>query len=153
MCLLEDGSSVPFSAIRVANPSALVCASGIPYYQNCITFTAGPASNGGTDFGSAAFKSNKNGPSAFNRQSWFKPASRPAGTNGSSDPGVPLSNAAFVDQNREGVGWARPYTPGLRNDHISMLVCASSPSRQPSTRHRGDNRSEVSGRRLPAQPC
>ena len=93
-------------------PISFGCTTGIPYYQNCITFTAGPASNGGTDFASAAFKSNKNGPSAFNGQSWFKPASRPAGTNGASDPGVALTNAAFIDQNREGVGWARPYTPG-----------------------------------------
>ena len=93
-------------------PISFGCTTGIPYYQNCITFTAGPASNGGTDFASPAFKANKNGPSAFNGLSWFKPASRPAGTNGASDPGVPIANAGFIDQNREGVGWARPYTPG-----------------------------------------
>jgi Carboxypeptidase regulatory-like domain len=88
------------------------CATGIPYYQNCMTFTAGPASNGARSFASAAYKSGKNGPSVFNGESWFKPAYRVAGTNGGSDPGVPMAQAAFVDQNREGVGWARPYTPG-----------------------------------------
>ena len=93
-------------------PISFGCTSAIPYYQNCITYTAGPASNGGDDFASAAFKANKNGPSSFNGQSWFKPAYRPAGTNGTSDPGIAMANAAFVDQNREGVGWTRPFTPG-----------------------------------------
>jgi hypothetical protein len=88
------------------------CASGIPYYQNCITYTAGPASNGAKDFASDAYKRNKNGPSAFNGQSWFKPAYRAPGTNSPTDPGVPLANAAFVDQNREGVNWPRPFSPG-----------------------------------------
>jgi len=91
------------------------CATGIPYYQNCITFTAGPASSGGTNFASAAYKANKNGPSVFNGQSWFKPAYRVPGTNNVGsyvDPGVPMSEAAFVDQNREGVDWPRPFTAG-----------------------------------------
>jgi hypothetical protein len=88
------------------------CASGIPYYQNCITYTAGPASDNAKNFASAAYMKNKNGPSAFNGQSWFKPAYRVAGTNGTNDPGVPMADAAFVDQNREGVGWPRPYSPG-----------------------------------------
>lgn len=88
------------------------CATGIPYYQNCITFTAGPASNGAVSFASDAYRGNKNGPSVFNGKSWFKPAYRVPGTNGGSDPGVPMAQAAFVDQNREGVGWARPFTPG-----------------------------------------
>jgi hypothetical protein len=87
------------------------CATGIPYYQNCMTFTAGPASNEATDFSSPAFVANKNGPSVFNGKSWFKPAYRVPGTNGGSDPGVPMSQAAFVDENREGVGWARPFSP------------------------------------------
>jgi len=87
------------------------CATGIPYYQNCITFTAGPASSGGASFASAAYQANKNGPSVFNGQSWFKPAYRVPGTNGANDPGVPMSSAAFVDQNREGVGWPRAYSP------------------------------------------
>jgi hypothetical protein len=91
-------------------PIGFGCASGIPYYQNCMSFTAGPASIGG--FASAAFQKNKNGPSFFNQQSWFKPAFRPAGTNGGSDPGIPLAQAAFIDQNREGAGWPRPFTPG-----------------------------------------
>jgi hypothetical protein len=94
-------------------PIGFGCASGIPYYQNCISFTAGPASVGG--FASDAYKKNKNGPSFFNQQSWFKPAYRPAGTNNSGsyvDPGVSMANAAFIDQNRSGPGWTRPYTSG-----------------------------------------
>jgi hypothetical protein len=91
-------------------PIGFGCASGIPYYQNCISFTNGPASIGG--YASAAYMKNKNGPSAFNGQSWFKPAYRPAGTNGGNDPGVPLAQAAFIDQNREGTGWPRPFTSG-----------------------------------------
>jgi len=94
-------------------PIAFGCASGIPFYQNCITFDAGPASKGGTDFASAAYKKNKNGPSYFNQESWYKPAFRPPNTNGVA-AGVPMEDAAFVDENREGapgLGWARPYTP------------------------------------------
>jgi hypothetical protein len=91
-------------------PIGFGCASGIPYYQNCIGYTAGPASY--TGFASAAFQKNKNGPSAFNGQSWFKPAYRAPGTNSGSDPGVPMANAAFVDQNREGANWPRPYSAG-----------------------------------------
>ena len=86
------------------------CATGIPYYQNCIQFDAGPASAGGKQFASAAYKAHKNGPSVFNGQSWFKPEYRVAGTNGGGDAGIPMSEAAFVDQNREGVGWSREYT-------------------------------------------
>jgi hypothetical protein len=94
-------------------PISFGCASGIPYYQNCITFTQGPAAGpGGGNFASAAYMKNKNGPNAFNGQSWFKPAYRPAGTNGPSDAGVPLAQAAFIDQNREGSGWPRAFSPG-----------------------------------------
>jgi len=93
-------------------PIGFGCATGIPYYQNCIHFTSGPASNGGKDFASAAFKKNKNHPSTFNGESWFKPAYRVAGTNGASDAGIPMDQAGFVDQNREGTGWARPYSAG-----------------------------------------
>ncbi|HLI76446.1 MAG TPA: TonB-dependent receptor [Acidobacteriaceae bacterium] len=100
------------------------CATGIPYYQNCITYTAGPTSNGGTDFASDAYKANKNGPSAFNGQSWFKPAYRVPGTNGGNDPGVPLAGAAFYDQNREGSGWARPFSP---NCGTSTSPCSLTP--------------------------
>jgi Carboxypeptidase regulatory-like domain len=96
-------------------PIGFGCASGIPYYQNCIQYTAGPTSVGGTNFASNAYKNNKNGPSVFNQQSWFKPAYRVAGTNGPSDPGVPMEQSAFVDQNREGVGWARPYSADCGN--------------------------------------
>ena len=94
-------------------PVGFGCASGIPDYDNCIHFTAGPASNDGKTFASAAYRKNKNGPSAFNGQSWFMPAYRPAGLNGANDPGVPMSEAAFVDQNLEGAGGAylRPYSP------------------------------------------
>ena len=88
------------------------CASGIPYYQNCITYTAGPTSFNATSFASPQYQANKNGPSTFNGQSWFKPAFRAPGTNGAGDAGVPLSQAAFVDQNREGLGWPRPISPG-----------------------------------------
>jgi len=105
-------------------PIGFGCASGIPYYQNCIMFSTGPASKGGTDYASAAYKANKNGPSVFNGESWFKPAYRVAGTNGFNDPGVPMSEAAFVDQNHEGVGWARPYSP---NCGTSSAPCSFAP--------------------------
>ncbi len=93
-------------------PIGFGCASGIPYYQNCIQFTQGPAAGPGNDFASQAYKHNKNGPSIFNGESWFKPAYRAPGTNSGTDPGIPMSEAAFVDQNREGQNWPRPYTPG-----------------------------------------
>ncbi|HEY1731906.1 MAG TPA: carboxypeptidase-like regulatory domain-containing protein [Terriglobales bacterium] len=93
-------------------PVGFGCATGIPYYQNCIQYDAGPASNGATSFASAAYHAKKNGPSVFNGESWFKPAYRAPGTNGSADPGIPMSEAAFVDENREGVNWPRPYTAG-----------------------------------------
>lgn len=92
------------------SPISFGCASGIPYYQNCITMTAGPASYGGTDFASDAYKKNKNGPSFFNGQSWFKPEYRVPGAAGAGDPGVPLAQAAFVDQNSE-LGPVRHFTP------------------------------------------
>jgi Carboxypeptidase regulatory-like domain len=88
------------------------CATGIPAYQNCISFTEGPAAGPGHDYASAAFKANKNGPNQFNGQSWFKPAYRVPGTNGGSDAGVSLADAAFIDQNHEGAGWFRPYSAG-----------------------------------------
>ncbi len=91
-------------------PISFGCASGIPYYQNCIQYTAGPASQNGKDFASDAYRKNKNGPSQFNGQSWFKPAYRLANaTNGA----VPLAQAGFVDQNLEGpvgLGAPRPYS-------------------------------------------
>jgi hypothetical protein len=91
-------------------PIGFGCATGIPYYQNCITFTAGPAA--ATGFASAAYKSKKNGPSVFNGQSWFKPAYRPP-----SAPNGPISleNAAFIDQNAEGPGNPRPYSSDCGN--------------------------------------
>jgi hypothetical protein len=91
-------------------PIGFGCATGIPYYQNCITYTAGQASV--TGFASAAYKKNKNGPNVFNGQSWFKPAYRAPGTNGNTDAGISMSEAAFVDQNREGSGWPRGDSPG-----------------------------------------
>jgi hypothetical protein len=102
------------------------CASGIPYYQNCITYDAGPASAAGTSFASAAYKKNKNGPSFFNQESWFKPAYRAPGTNGGSDPGVPMAGAAFVDENREGPNWPRPYTSDCGNPAADNF-CSSDP--------------------------
>jgi hypothetical protein len=111
-------------------PIGFGCASGIPYYQNCITYTQGPAALNG-NFASAAYKKNKNGPSVFNGESWFKPAFRAAGTNGSTDPGVPLADAGFVDQNREGSpasGWARPFTTDC-GDQAAGNYCSSYPFR------------------------
>lgn len=95
----QSGQPVPFG-----------CATGIPYYQNCISYSVGPAAASG-DFASDAYKKNKNGPSFFNGQSWFKPAYRPAGYYGQSDTGVPLNQAGFVDQNHEGPGWFRAPSP------------------------------------------
>ena len=97
-------------------PIGFGCASGIPYYQNCVSYTEGAAAGAGPGGGyaSAAYAANKNGPSVFNGQSWFKPAYRPAGLNGTNDPGVTMANAAFVDQNREGPGWTRPYSAGCQ---------------------------------------
>jgi hypothetical protein len=92
------------------SPISFGCATGIPFYQNCITYTAGPASGGATDFASAAFKAKKNGPNFFNGQSWFKPEYRLPGAASPTDPGVPLADAAFVDQN-SAQGPVRSYTP------------------------------------------
>lgn len=100
------------------------CAGGIPFYQNCIEYTLGPASLNGTDFASPAYKANKNGPSQFNGQSWFKPAFRLANApNGA----LPLSQAAFIDQNLEGpgsLGAPRPYSP---NCGTSSSPCSFAP--------------------------
>jgi hypothetical protein len=83
-------------------PIGFGCATGVPYYQNCLTFTSGPAAING--FASAAYKKNKNGPNVFNGQSWFKPAYRPISA---SNGPIALENAAFVDQNAEGQGQPR----------------------------------------------
>jgi hypothetical protein len=107
-------------------PIGFGCASGIPYYQNCITYDAGPDSAAGTSFASAAYKKNKNGPNFFNQQSWFKPAYRAPGTNGGTDPGIPMAQAAFVDENREGLNWPRPYTPDCGNPEGGNF-CSSLP--------------------------
>jgi hypothetical protein len=102
-------------------PMDFGCATGAPYYQNCFRFTRGAAATGGAGFASAAFKANKNKPSFFNQESWFKPAYRPVGTLSASDPGVPLEDAAFVDKNREGVTfvpgstWLRKPSPACAN--------------------------------------
>lgn len=98
-------------------PIGFGCATGIPYYQNCITYTQGPAAGpGGGNFASAAYQKDKNGPSAFNGQSWFKPAYRAPGTNSGTDPGIPMASAAFIDQNREGANWPRAYSAGCGNN-------------------------------------
>ncbi|GGH08421.1 TonB-dependent receptor [Silvibacterium dinghuense] len=86
---------------QTGQPIDFGCATGVPYYQNCFRFTRGPAA-ASNDFASAAYKKNKNKPSYFNGQSWFKPAYRPAQQNSATDPGVSMSDAAFVDMNREG---------------------------------------------------
>ncbi|MFZ0662339.1 MAG: TonB-dependent receptor [Acidobacteriaceae bacterium] len=91
-------------------PMPFGCATGIPYYQNCIKFSRGPAAAGG-GFASAAYKNDKNGPSVFNGESWFKPAYRAPGTLSPTDPGTPMADAAFVDVNREGPGWLRTPSP------------------------------------------
>jgi hypothetical protein len=100
------------------------CATGAPYYQNCFRFTRGPAATYG-GFASAAYRQNKNKPSFFNGESWFKPAYRPPGTISPTDPGVPMTDAAFVDENREGptfdpgVYWLRAPSAGC-NDGCSF---------------------------------
>ncbi|HEY2857106.1 MAG TPA: hypothetical protein VGJ21_01655, partial [Terracidiphilus sp.] len=91
------------------------CATGVPYFQNCFRFTQGPAATG-NNYASDAFRHNKNKPNFFNGLSWFKPAYRPAGQNGTDDPGVSMSDAAFVDENREGKTntgqqWLRTISP------------------------------------------
>ena len=116
---LAAGRSEPFSAIRAVNQLGSAAASGIPYYQNCIHFQSGPASNGGTSYASAAYQRNKNGPNSFNGESWFKPAFRTPGTNGGGDAGVPLADAAFYDENGEGPGRARPFTPGCNPNPLT----------------------------------
>jgi len=93
------------------------CATGIPYYQNCIRFSRGPAGQFGLQ--NEAYRKNKNHSSIFNGESWFKPAFRPAGQLSPTDPGVPLSEAAFVDQNREG---------HAQYDDASLWLRHSSPS-------------------------
>jgi hypothetical protein len=106
-------------------PIGFGCASGIPYYQNCITFTQGPDAPNGA-YASAAYKKNKNGPSYFNQESWFKPAYRAPFTNSTTDPGVPMAEAGFVDQNREGPNWPRPYTTDC-GDQAAGNFCSSYP--------------------------
>jgi len=107
-------------------PIGFGCTVAIPYYQNCVTYDAGPASDGGKNFASAAYRSNKNGPSVFNGESWYLPAYRPPGTNGPTDVGVPMSEAALVDQNHEGSGWTRPYTTNC-GDQAAGNYCSSYP--------------------------
>jgi len=106
-------------------PIDFQCATGIPYYQNCIRFTRGAAATYG-GFASDSYRKNKNHPSIFNGESWFKGAFRPSGQLSPTDPGVPLSDAAFVDQNREGHAqydnsslWLRHSSPGC-NDGCSF---------------------------------
>ena len=94
-------------------PIDFQCATGIPYYQNCIRFSRGPAANPG-GFASDAYRKNKNHPSIFNGESWFKPAFRPSGQLSATDPGTPLNEAAFVDQNREGHAQYDPLSFWLR---------------------------------------
>ena len=90
------------------------CGTGAAYYQNCFRFTRGAA--GASGLASDTYKKGKNKPNLFNQESWFKPAYRPAGTVNSTDPGVPLAQAAFVDENRSGYTttgqqWLRTISP------------------------------------------
>jgi hypothetical protein len=102
-------------------PMDFGCATGAPYYQNCFRFTRGPAAASAHPFSSAAYRNNKNHPSFFNGESWFKPAYRPAGVISPTDPGVPMEDAAFVDENREGTTfingstWLRAPSAGCSN--------------------------------------
>jgi hypothetical protein len=109
-------------------PIGFGCAGGIPYYQNCISYTEGPAAPFGS-FASAAYKRNKNGPSVFNGESWFKPAFRVVGQNGPTDPGVPYADAAFINQQQEGsplLGPPRPFTTDCGNQAAGNF-CSSYP--------------------------
>jgi hypothetical protein len=90
------------------------CATGAAYYQNCFRFSRGPGGEGG--LANPNYKKNKNHANIFNGESWFRPAYRPAGTINSSDPGVSMSDAAFVDKNRVGYTttgqqWLRKVAP------------------------------------------
>ena len=106
-------------------PIDFQCATGIPYYQNCIRFSRGPAANPGS-LASSAYRRSKNHPSIFNGESWFNSVFRPAGQLSPTDPGVPMSEAAFYDQNREGHAqydnssfWLRKSSPQC-NDGCSL---------------------------------
>jgi hypothetical protein len=90
--------------------------TGVGGYDNCFRFTQVD----GAPLASAAYKKNKNGPNFFNGESWFNPAFRAPGTYGTSDVGVPMANASLVDQNREGAGWLRHFSPGCDNGNCSF---------------------------------
>jgi hypothetical protein len=102
----ESGQPLSFGCATGIN--ALGNYTGVGGYDNCFRFTQ----IGGTSLASAAYKKNKNGPNFFNQESWFNPSFRAPGTYGGSDPGVSMANATLVDQNREGAGWLRPFSPG-----------------------------------------
>ena len=108
-------------------PISFGCATGIPGYQNCIRFSKGGATN-------LANGNDKLHSSSFNNQSWFNSAYRPAGTNGAGDPGVPMGQAGFVDNNRyfrnggaftlgEGIDrvTSNVRTPGWRSEDFSLI--------------------------------
>jgi hypothetical protein len=97
----ESGQPLSFGC--ATGTLALGNYTGVGGYDNCFRFTQVP----GSSIASAAYKQNKNGPNFFNGESWFNPAFRAPGTISPSDPGLPLVNATFVDQNREGPGWLR----------------------------------------------
>lgn len=86
----QTGENVDFS-----------CGWSAAYFQNCFRFTKGEAA-AGNKFANPEFLKNKNKASYFNQISWFKKSYRPVGTNSTSDTGVSLANAAFVDMNRSG---------------------------------------------------
>ncbi len=96
-------------------PISFGCTSGIPYYQNCITYTAGPASLW-NELRKCCLQERTRtalAPSMGSRGS--SQLTGPPGRTAPSDPGVAMANAAFIDQNREGVDWPRPFHAWLRN--------------------------------------
>ncbi|MGB6723188.1 MAG: TonB-dependent receptor [Terracidiphilus sp.] len=102
----ESGQPLSFGCATGIN--ALGNYTGVGGYDNCFRFTRNPS----VSLSSAAYRRNKNGPNFFNGESWFNPAFRAPGTNGPTDPGVPLGQGSLVDQNREGPGWLRPFSAG-----------------------------------------
>jgi hypothetical protein len=90
--------------------------TGVGGYDNCFRFTQ----NSAVSLASPAYKKNKNGPNFFNGESWFNPAFRAPGTNGGADPGVPMASGSLIDQNREGPGWLRNFSPDCDNNNCSF---------------------------------
>jgi hypothetical protein len=110
----ESGQPLSFGC--ATGTLALGNYTGVGGYDNCFRFTQTP----GSSIASSAYKHKKEGPNFFNGESWFNPAFRAPGTNGPGDPGVPMANATFVDQNREGTGWLRKPSPDCEGGACSF---------------------------------